>query len=83
MTVADATPAVRVRVVLAAARTAGLPFDEAWARAWATVPRGTWDAAAWRAALEAARPAFERAFLGEPPTTEDRYAQALAGGLSR
>ncbi len=63
------------------ARRAGACFDIAWPMALAegVAASGKWDRTAWRNALAGTRPAWERAFSGEPATVADRAASVLLG----
>lgn len=51
-----------MRVALGAFRTMGVPFRDAWTRAWNTLPRNEPDREAWLEHLEWVRPAYQAAY---------------------
>ena len=82
----DGNLAARLREDLASARAAGVDFEDAWREAFERLgldasfwPNSTphREAAAWRAALAAARGAFRRAYRGEDAAEEELAARGL------
>lgn len=72
------TPASMVRLALGRARTAGLPFDEAWSRVVGSLRCP--DRAGWLAVLEGSRDAYKRAFERSAATPAELALSRLAGG---
>lgn len=78
----------RMTAMLAVARAAGRNFDHAWKDSIAELrpPRelvGRYHSN-WHATIKAlnfARPAYRRAYYGEPPTAADSAAQTLAHAM--
>lgn len=79
----------RMTELLAAARLYEPDFDAAWRQALAAIRpkrmqergrlREHWEET--RTALRFARPAYRRAYYGEPPERQDMIAQALAHAM--
>lgn len=75
-----------VRVALADARAGGVPFEQAWELALATIPRSTQHrrlvGECPRVALTATQAAWRRCYDGEPALGGERAVAALWGALS-
>jgi hypothetical protein len=71
-----ADPLATTRLVLAILRAEGVPFADAWAVALPQ-PRPHRDRVALRRALDATAEAWERAYLGEPPSAGETAAASL------
>jgi hypothetical protein len=72
------SPAEQVRVSLARSRSAAVPFDAAWAAAYANVrwPHDTIHRLQWKAVIEADEHQWRAAYHFVPPATHAQVACA-------
>jgi hypothetical protein len=68
-----------LRESLEAQRRLGIGFDQAWSNAIAEVPNSGWRT---RDTIESTRPAWQRAYLRQPPTPGERSLLRVARALA-